>query len=84
MPDKRHTCGKLCIRCWRNRLKHGNKQAKAFMKKINKRIDEKADASKVTIDDLLRTLINDHLRNIEDRCKCEDCIESIKKEGIIV
>ncbi len=34
MPDKRYTrgCGTTCLRCWRNRLKHGNKEAKAFMK----------------------------------------------------
>jgi hypothetical protein len=34
MPDKRFSrgCGTSCLRCWRNRLKHGNKEAKAFMK----------------------------------------------------
>ena len=27
MPDKsyKHNCGKRCLRCWRNKLKHANK-----------------------------------------------------------
>jgi len=35
MPDKnfRPGCGPGCIRCWRNKLKHGCPQAKAYMKK---------------------------------------------------
>jgi hypothetical protein len=32
MPDKRTPCGNTCIRCWRNRLKHGNEKAKAYLK----------------------------------------------------
>jgi len=30
MPDKRRKDGKRCLRCWRNKLKHGNK-----LKKVN-------------------------------------------------
>jgi len=33
MPDKRYKkgCGPECLRCWRNKLKHGNPQAKKFI-----------------------------------------------------
>lgn len=33
MPDKRTPCGKECVRCWQNRLRHGNKTAKQFIAK---------------------------------------------------
>ena len=35
MPDKRYVkgCGPGCLRCWQNRLKHGNPQAKAYVAK---------------------------------------------------
>jgi hypothetical protein len=35
MPDKNYKpgCGKTCVRCWRNKLKHGSKQAKAYLTK---------------------------------------------------
>lgn len=35
MPDRILVkgCGPGCTRCWRNRLKHANKQAKAYIKK---------------------------------------------------
>lgn len=35
MPEKRYKkgCGPSCIGCWRNRLKHGNPQSKAYLKK---------------------------------------------------
>lgn len=35
MPEKRYHrgCGGECLRCWRNRLKHGCPQAKKFLKK---------------------------------------------------
>lgn len=34
MPDKYHKqgCGRTCLRCWENKLKHGN-PTKKFMKK---------------------------------------------------
>lgn len=34
MPEKRYKpgCGPSCIRCWVNNLKHGNEQAKAYLK----------------------------------------------------
>lgn len=34
MPHKRYKsgCGPSCLRCWVNNLKHGNKQAKAYLK----------------------------------------------------
>ena len=28
MPDRRRPCGKDCLRCWRNKLKHGCPKAK--------------------------------------------------------
>lgn len=33
MPERRYKrgCGPECIRCWVNRLKHGNKEAKAYL-----------------------------------------------------
>lgn len=31
MPDKRRPCGKGCIRCWQNRLKHANPHAKKYI-----------------------------------------------------
>ena len=36
MPDKIyvHGCGNHCLRCWRNRLKHANPQAKAYLKRF--------------------------------------------------
>lgn len=40
MPDKRHPCGKSCIRCWRNKLKHGNKESKRLLKKMGIKIDD--------------------------------------------
>ena len=35
MPDKNHKkgCGNDCMRCWRNKLKHANPEAKRFLKK---------------------------------------------------
>jgi hypothetical protein len=35
MPDKiyKKGCGGSCIRCWQNKLKHGNKEAKAYIAK---------------------------------------------------
>ena len=33
MPDKRTPCENGCPRCWRNRLKHGNPEAKKYFKK---------------------------------------------------
>lgn len=35
MPDKRDNkgCGPGCLRCWQNRLRHGNPQAKAYAAK---------------------------------------------------
>jgi hypothetical protein len=35
MPDKRKPCGKNCLRCWRNKLKHANPQSKAYLIKLN-------------------------------------------------
>lgn len=34
MPDKRYKrgCGPECIKCWVNRLKHGNEATKAYLK----------------------------------------------------
>lgn len=36
MPDKRYSkgCGKKCIRCWENRLNHGNKLKKKKYPKL--------------------------------------------------
>jgi hypothetical protein len=42
MPDKRTPCGGTCIKCWVNRLKHGNKQSKAYLKKLGKLVDPSA------------------------------------------
>lgn len=36
MPDKREFCAKGCERCWRNRLLHGSKQAKAYAIRVMK------------------------------------------------
>lgn len=34
MPDKIYKkCGKSCVKCWYNRLKHGNRESKAYLKK---------------------------------------------------
>ena len=33
MPDKFTPCGSGCLRCWQNRLKHGNKESKAYLAK---------------------------------------------------
>jgi hypothetical protein len=35
MPDKRYKrgCGPSCVRCWINRLKHGNAASKAYLKR---------------------------------------------------
>lgn len=35
MPDNRYRsgCSNDCLRCWRNKLKHANPQAKKFIKK---------------------------------------------------
>ncbi len=35
MPDRIYVrgCGTGCLRCWRNHLKHANKESKAYMKK---------------------------------------------------
>ncbi len=35
MPEKRFVrgCGPSCIRCWKNNLKHGSPEAKAWLKK---------------------------------------------------
>lgn len=35
MPDKNYKtgCGKECVRCWRNKLKHANPETKKFLKK---------------------------------------------------
>ncbi len=35
MPDKFRPkgCGSTCLRCWQNRLKHGNKESKAYLAK---------------------------------------------------
>ena len=36
MPDKKNSrCGKGCIRCWKNKLKHGNKLKKKNFPKQN-------------------------------------------------
>ena len=48
MPDKiyRKDCGKDCVRCWRNRLKHGNPESKRYLKKqmeLEKGIEKKED-----------------------------------------
>jgi len=42
MPDKFPKCCSTCIRCWRNRLKHGNPQVKKFLKKNNIKSIDKA------------------------------------------
>ena len=37
MPDKNYKpgCGKHCVQCWQNKLKHANPETKKFLKKIN-------------------------------------------------
>jgi hypothetical protein len=39
MVDKRRACGGTCLRCWRNKLKHGSKEAKAWLKKNGQKIE---------------------------------------------
>ncbi len=46
MPDKRYVkgCGKSCVRCWTNRLKHGSKlKKKCFPKHFKENNDEKKE-----------------------------------------
>jgi uncharacterized lipoprotein YehR (DUF1307 family) len=37
MPDKFRMCDNQCLRCWRNRLKHGNPETKKYLKTHNGR-----------------------------------------------
>jgi hypothetical protein len=45
MPDKncKPGCGNTCLRCWRNKLKHANPQAKAYMRKHKINFDFSVD-----------------------------------------
>lgn len=62
MPDKR-MCGKTCIRCWRNKLKHGNPISKKWMKKN----DEKSYA---TFGEIKQTeMSNSSYRRLHERCE---------------
>lgn len=47
MPDKRYKrgCGRECLRCWRNKLKHGNK----LKKKKGEKPVEKAERNDLCI-----------------------------------
>ena len=33
MPDKRRACGNGCLRCWQNKMKHGNPESKKWLAK---------------------------------------------------
>ncbi len=50
MPDKIYKrCGKDCVRCWRNKLKHANPESKKYIKKMG---EEKADYTIKASDDI--------------------------------
>jgi len=83
MPDKNYSsqnhkkgCGTDCIRCWRNKLKHGNKLKKKnfpklFMKEKSKDEDETNEKiynsnMEEFIDKYIKCINNDKKREIDD------------------
>ena len=77
MPDKRYKkgCGKNCIACWQNKLKHGNKLKKKNFPKKFKEVEE--ITNEVYENDLeefyCKYIIEDYINKIEK-------IDKIKKK----